>query len=444
MSPKLRLLHITEYYPPDYGGGVSVYVQDICQFLAGRGHEVSVFCVENKSGDSYTLRTEWDGPVKVTRVNLPYFAGHDPEGWSLGLLKWRSHQQRLVSIINGFIEETKPDLIHCHLPRLLGEEFIIEIEKKDIPLVWMLHDSWPSCVQMQFIRSPLNEPCEGPSYLRCVHCIYSNNDGSHTQAVLKLPWRMIKLGLLPAYRIWRRSVARKCGQSVLAHSQSLADANLPFMKAQMEFIPLGINLTGLPKNLPVCPRKPLRFGFVAGFQGHKGVWHVLDAVAALKRRGLNCELHIWGRGQEKGRAEICARNLEDRVYLRGMYAPQDRWSVYTSVDIAIMATTGGEAFGRIIKEAAATGAPTIAPATGGITEQIRHGVDGLLYRFRDPLDLEQQMARVLEEPGLFETLSSNLLPVLDTRDAVADVEKFYFRALGMIPAAVGEREFINA
>lgn len=438
-----RILHITEYYPPDYGGGVSVYVQDICQFLAARGHEVSVLCVGNTGEESYTLRTEHDGLVKVTRVNLPYFAGQDPEGWQLGLHKWRVHQRRLVSVINRFVDEEKPDLVHCHLPRLLGEEFIIDIERRGVPLVWMLHDSWPSCVQMQFIRSPLNEPCSGPSFFRCVHCIYSNNDGSHFKAFLKLPWRVARLGALPAYRIWRRSVARKCGRAVLAYSQYLAEANKPFMNGRMEFIPLGIDLTGLPEHLPARPRKPLRFGFVAGFQPHKGIWHVLDAAAALKKRRLNFELHIWGPGQEQGKSEIAARNLEDRVYLRGMYAPQDRWSVYTSIDVAVMATTWCEPFGRVIKEAAATGAPTIAPATGGITEQIRHGIDGLLYKFRDPLDLERQMARVIEESGLFEALSANLLPVLDTRKAVADVEQFYYRALGMTMNENGKKVFTN-
>jgi glycosyltransferase involved in cell wall biosynthesis len=103
------------------------------------------------------------------------------------------------------------------------------------------------------------------------------------------------------------------------------------------------------------------------------------------------------------------RGLEDRVYLRGMYEVEERLAgFWRDVDVAIMATTVCEPLGRVPIEAAAVGAPTIAPAVGGIIETIRDGVDGLLYRFRDAKDLERQMRRILEEPGLIGRLLGNL------------------------------------
>jgi glycosyltransferase involved in cell wall biosynthesis len=114
-----------------------------------------------------------------------------------------------------------------------------------------------------------------------------------------------------------------------------------------------------------------------------------------------------------------------------MYAPDELWSVYSEIDVALMATTVCEPLGRIPLEAAASGAPTIGPAIGGIAETIRDGVDGLLYKFRDAKDLEQKMRRVLEEPGLVGRLIENLRPVPDTRDRVDAVEQFYYQVLGI-------------
>ncbi len=99
-----------------------------------------------------------------------------------------------------------------------------------------------------------------------------------------------------------------------------------------------------------------------------------------------------------------------------------------------MATTVVEAYGRVVQEAAAAGVPTLAPAVGGIVEQIHDGVDGLLYRFRDRTDLERQMARVIEQPALVQQLSANLWEVTDTCAAVGAVEEFYFKVLESLGA----------
>jgi D-inositol-3-phosphate glycosyltransferase len=95
----------------------------------------------------------------------------------------------------------------------------------------------------------------------------------------------------------------------------------------------------------------------------------------------------------------------------------------------LMATTVVEPFGLVVQEARATGAPTIAPAIGGLAEQIRHGVDGLLYRFRDPEDLERQMLRVLTEPELLESMLRSQPQPLDRAEALASMEAFYRRVL---------------
>ncbi len=194
------------------------------------------------------------------------------------------------------------------------------------------------------------------------------------------------------------------------------------------YIPLGVDLHDAPEALPPRPRTPLRFGFVAGFQLHKGIWHVLDACAALKRQGLSFELHVWGPDDERASKEIVSRGLQDRVFSHGLFRRDQMWQVYREIDVAVMATTVCEPLGRVPLEAAAAGAPTIAPAVGGIPESIRHEEDGLLYRFLDVEDLERQMRRVLEERELALRLIGNVRRPPNTADMAAILEAYYFDA----------------
>jgi len=202
----------------------------------------------------------------------------------------------------------------------------------------------------------------------------------------------------------------------MGHSHFMLDHHRSYIRGESRYVPLGINLEGLPKRHAVRPRNPLRFGFVGGFQPNKGIWDVLDAAASMKRDGLSFELHLWGPGLEKANDEATRRNLEDRVVVRGEYAAADMWAVYDEIDFAVMATLVCEPFGRVPVEARAMGAPTIAPAIGGIKESIRDEVDGLLFDFRNAADLERQMRRVITEEGLAERLIANQGPVMNTAD----------------------------
>jgi len=211
----------------------------------------------------------------------------------------------------------------------------------------------------------------------------------------------------------------------------MARVHQPHINGPVRHLALGIDRSHSPLEYPNRPRTPIRFGFFGGFQQTKGITDVFDAAAELKRNALDFELHVWGPTPEFGPQEVSKRKLDDRVFLHGMYSPDELWSVYSEIDVALMATRVCEPLGRIPLEAAAAGAPTIAPAIGGIVETIRDGVDGLLYKFRDKKHLQHQMQRVIEEPGLISSFIDNLQTVPDTRERVAAVEEFYFETLGI-------------
>jgi glycosyltransferase involved in cell wall biosynthesis len=421
----LRIWQICESYPPKYGGGAGVVAQDISQALAGQDHEVRVLTTESRPEADYAVRTDYDNGIQVERVNLRYLVDHDPDGWSVGMRSWVRHERAVSSVIEDQLAAWTPDIVQYHTTRPFGEAVPLLLARRGIPVVAMLHEAWFICGRLFLLRSPRSEPCTGPGRVKCLECMYSHYDGDHARAILKLSWRLPRLGVYPAYRLLRRWDVRRRLTAAIAFSRYMIEVHQPHLRGPAMYVPLGINLDEMPASQPLRPRKPLRFGFFAGFQAHKGIWDVLESAAGLKREGLEFELHVWGPPARDGANEIAARGLRDHVRLRGMYQPHEVWKPYGEIDVAVMATTVCEPLGRIPLEARAMGAPTIAPAIGGIRESIRDGIDGLLYTFRDPGDLERQMRRILTEPGLVNRLIDGLQPVIDTRTRGAALEAVY-------------------
>lgn len=440
MLPPLRVLHLVEVYPPEFGGGHALTTQEVCRYLAARGHDIRVLCVEGRPDRSpYTLRRDRDGAIAVTRLNLPYCRRTDPHGSQLPFFGWLRHQRRVRELITRTIREWMPDLVDYHTGLVsLGEACIDAVRQLGIPVIATMHDSWLICQRLQLLNSPSSLPCPGPSPLRCFGCVYSHFDGSLLRALAKLPWRLLRLGPGPLYRLWCRRRLLRTFAGAIARSEFIRRVHEAHLRDPVRHIPLGIDLDAPPPKPARRPREPLRLGFLAGFLANKGITDVLTAAAGLKRLGLPFRLDVWGPASDEARSELQARGVEDHVFAHGVFSPDQRWAVYDKIDVLIMATRTCEALGRVVQEAALAGVPTVAPAVGGIPEQIRHGIDGLLYRFADPEDLERHLATLIRTPSLVGLLASNLRPGPRTADAVVALEEFYYQVLGVTspPGAV--------
>lgn len=424
---KLKILNIAELYPPGYAGGAAMYVHDTCQFLAERGHDVRVLCTESNSNPPYSIREEIIEDVKLYRLNLPYFRDQDPGGWMLSIKEWKAHCVNTIKSLEKILVDWQPDLVQFHTPYSLIEECLPVFLERKIPIVGMAHDFWTICLRLGLSQSPTDSICSGPSVLKCLECNYSYWDKTHLKALLKLPIRMGKLGFYPAYRLRSRKNLQRYIDGLICVSKHMADAHQGKIKGEVRHISLGIDLTNLPNSSVERPRSPIRFGFVAGFVDYKGIWDVLDTIVSLKKNQYKFEVHIWGPKQDE--ALLIERNIEDVVFLRGLYSPSEIWKAYEEMDILLMPSRWNEPYGRIIQEAAAAKLPSIATRIGGITEQIRDGVDGLLFNYRDREDLEKQMIKVIENPDLIKKFISNLWNVINTKDAVQQMEDFYLEIL---------------
>ena len=355
------------------------------------------------------------------RVGLRYFETLDPEGWELGVAGYRRHEERLWASMEPIIADTKPDVAIMHFVRPFGEAFLRRLSDRGIPVTALLHDAWAICQRYQLIQSPQGRPCSGPSVGKCAMCVYTNCERPPAVSMLRAPFRFIRRGPLRFKRLLARRAAGRDLKSFVAYSDHMFRTFRRVYPDKTVKIPLGIDLEGLPSHRPPRPHAPFRFGFVGGFQPHKGVWDVLRAAKSLAQERRVFQVHVWGPGQEGRRGEVEAEGLAGVVQLRGVYPLEERWNVFAEMDLLLMATTQVEPFGRVVGEAAASGVPTIAPAIGGITEQIRDGVDGFLFPFKSSAGLAERMARAME-PTTYTGLVEALASVLDTRQAIVLLE----------------------
>ena len=384
---------------------------------------------EARQAPPYGVRSELVDGVLVQRVNLPDLRVRDPDGWTYGLHGWRAHERRVAQLLRSLVSGWRPELVHYHTSRPFGEECLLTLHSLGLPIAGFLHESWLVCGRLMLLRSPQGEPCSGPGAIRCRICLYSHYDGSLRRAIPKLAWRLLRLGVYPSWRLHRRRRARRLIAGALAYSRYMQTVHQGQLGGEVVYVPLGLGEWCRSESTPARPRTPLRFGFVGGTQPNKGLSHVLEAASGLARRGLRFELHLWGPGLETVVAELPHRGLAQHARVRGLYAPHEIARVFSEIDVAVMATIVPEPFGRIPLEAAASGAPSIVPAVGGLVESVSDGTNGFLFRFRDRQDLERQMARVLEERGLFQRLARALQPPRRTEDAVGEIEAFYRKIL---------------
>ena len=96
--------------------------------------------------------------------------------------------------------------------------------------------------------------------------------------------------------------------------------------------------------------------------------------------------------------------LDDEVLFVGQVA--DARPYYAVSDVVVMPSAVAEPFGNVVVEAMALGKPAVATALGGPIDQIRPGVDGLLFAPGDAHDLAAALERLYADPSLLERLGA--------------------------------------
>ncbi len=222
---------------------------------------------------------------------------------------------------------------------------------------------------------------------------------------------------IPKTDFWHKILFSKVHQWIAltkAHRQNVIET-CGVQPAKVEVIPNGVNLERFRiqnQNRPSADRK-IRVGVVARLDQQKGQAIAIQAIAMLRQQGLDICLHLFGHDTPDNEPYrpvlenlIRENGLSEHVIFEG-FQPEIEKRI-PEMDV-VWVPSHKETFGLCVIEAMACAVPVIASNAGGIPDIIRHEENGLCFQTKDPADLAAQTMRLIQAPGLYETIRQNAL-----------------------------------
>jgi len=337
------IVHFGKYYFPDAGGIESVTVS-LAKGAAMAGHSVSVVCFEKIPANNNELI---DG-VQVFRAPIAKMLASQPLGY-------RYFMQCLTAGKNA-------DLVHLHVPNMLGALCALFISAKTLLLV-----HWHSDVINKGLLGKLLRPLESALLRRadsivCTSQVYA--DASETLAPFRNKITVVPIGVPDA---------KHDGDSTQLP---------PLLKAQ------------------IGGRKVvLAVGRLVPYKG----FNVL--IKAAQQLTDDSVVVIVGSGplQQELQQAVEQGGVKDRVVLAGRLSDAALHALFEQATLYCLPSTyRAEAFGVVIIEAMAYGLPIVASDIpgSGVPWVNQHGVSGLNVPVGDPQSLVEACNQILTSDHL--------------------------------------------
>ena len=431
----MRILKIIHGYPPRYNAGSEVYSQMLCRALAVH-HEVHVFTrEENPFEADFSLRLEVDGTtgIMLHLINIPQE-------------KFRNRYQHLAvdQALVQVLEEIKPDIVHIGHLNHLSTSLVLEIAKRQIPMVYTLHDYWLMCPRGQFIQRnpPANEGlwtlCEGQDNQKCAERCYAGYfsgamEDQNQDVGYWTDWVKRRMDHIRALT--------QCIQLFIAPSRYLYQRyvqDFQLSPQKLLYLDYGFDLKRL-QNRHRIPHEPFTFGYIGTHIPAKGIQDLLRAFALV--RG-NSRLRLWGRPRTENTEGLqsIAATLPDtaqaRLEWRSEYNNENIVEdVFNQVDCIVVPSIWVENSPLVIHEALQLRIPVITANAGGMAEYVKHEQNGLLFEHRNIQSLATQMQRLADDPlwathlgsrGYLQSSDGNIPSLSEHLDSI---EMIYHRVL---------------
>jgi len=142
--------------------------------------------------------------------------------------------------------------------------------------------------------------------------------------------------------------------------------------------------------------------YLGRLKRYKRVDLLLQATAALRRRGIPARLLVAGRGDHRSALEAEARALglgEDAVQFLGFVSEAEKLELLRRAWVHLL-TSPKEGWGIANLEAAACGTPTVASDAPGLRDSVRHGETGFLVPHGEVEALADRVASLILDPEL--------------------------------------------
>jgi glycogen synthase len=364
----VRVLTLTNTYPPHYYGGYELTCHDVMRRWAAAGHDITVLTstvrlpgvadVEEPQVRR-TLRTYWDWEQN-TRV-LP----RSP----VARLRVEQHNLRELDAAVG---SAQPDVVSVWHLGGLSLSLLADLERRRLPLVLTVANEWLE----------RGVPLDGWARLW-----------------RWLPWRPAAIGGVPT-RLPRLTDASFNFVSEFTKAKSQR-ARLPWRFDDAPIVSPGIDVDDFPvAGSSARGDWSWRVLYVGRIDPPKGVETLVRGFALLPAQA---RLELVGGGdvgyQRHLRDVAADLGVADRVTMHALPREQVR-DRYLDNDVLVFPSEWEEPFGLVPLEAMACARPVVATGKGGSGEFLRDDDNCLLYGVADPVALAAAVTRLAEDAEL--------------------------------------------
>lgn len=406
----MRLLFLSNLYPPTSNGGYEQWCQEMADGLRARGHDVVVLTSGNNQA-----------PVQPDPAWVHRVLHMEMEFVSLvhGLHFFTSRERREQANLECLEQQVRafqPDLIFVwgmwNLPRSLPA-----LAERLLPgrVVYYLADYWPilpsqhefywqAPAQSWFTRLP-------KSLLRPVAL----------QILARRPQPSLEFArvIFPSTFLWDEMVRQGVKLREARVIYGAVDTR-PFVQ------PNG--------SRPMEEGQSLSLLYAGRLSPEKGIQTAIEALEGIvhQRKNRDVKLTIAGSGEQSFVAHLHQRvrdaNLESWVTFLGSVPKTGMPDLYRRFDAVLFPSTWQEPFGRVLVEALASEVVVVGTATGGAAEILQESENGLTFAPGDAAGLADQIMRLLEQPALRRRLVENgrrtALEKFDLSRMIAEIEAF--------------------
>lgn len=354
----MRLLVITNLYPPQELGGYGRSIADFAWGLQQRGHQ-----------------------LQVLTSDAPYLGQGAARGPSGELV---CRQLQLLGSYQGGLQ------------RLQDPAALAAVQEHNQACVagWLAQGPWDGVLVG-------NLDLLGPELLQPL--LQAGLPVQHHVGFVSPPFALQQLPQAPSYQLVPASEAVRAG--LLQAGFPVAQAPVVYPGARCELF--GPQATGLPRPLPAdgSPARPLKVGFAGLLMGSKGPHTLLEALVLLQREGYAVQATLAGAEFQPGfrdqlQAYAAAQGLGAAIQWPGQLQRPALARLFALQHVGVFPSIHPEAFGIVAAEIMASGLVLVSSGVGGAAELLEPGVSGLFFEPGNSSSLAAALRRLLQEPGL--------------------------------------------
>jgi glycosyltransferase involved in cell wall biosynthesis len=377
----MKLLFVSNFYPPHHLGGYELLCYEVAKRLSARGHDVHVLT------STFGVRTETAEPGIYRRLLLEsdvYY--YRPQQ----VFRYRSIQSHNREAVERTLREVAPDAVIVWGMWNLSKHVTEQLEElKGLPVLYYLASSWP--IELSAHEAYWDGSRDDTTLGRSFKRIF----GRMVKARLRSEWRPYPL---------RYDHALACCQSVC---DELAAAQVKTGEMAVVYHGIDVELyTRAAQRARNQETDQLRVIFVGSLYPHKGPHTAIEAMDQLRQidATLPVTLDILGKGHPDYTAQLHA--LVDRLHLQDVVKfhdpiPREQLPEFLArYNALVLPSIWAEPLALISEEALAAQLVLVGTLNGGTKELLEPDVNGLAFPAEDAKALAQQLVRLAVDPAL--------------------------------------------